>query len=76
MTGKAVTSYATPLDVVRTINDTQEGSPLLMHNTEVYTPMQVATTVTFMVGIIQVISEPCVRLKLIFSQEYKCGLYL
>ncbi|OXU22031.1 hypothetical protein TSAR_012510 [Trichomalopsis sarcophagae] len=55
MTGRAVTSYATPLETISSANNTLEGSQLLLHNTEIYTPIQVATAVTFMVGIIELI---------------------
>ncbi|KAJ8683173.1 hypothetical protein QAD02_018965 [Eretmocerus hayati] len=53
MTGKAVSSYATPIDI-STINSTNTGSQITT-STDVYTPTQVATAVTFMVGIIQLI---------------------
>ncbi|XP_024945220.1 solute carrier family 26 member 6 isoform X6 [Cephus cinctus] len=54
MTGKTVSSYATPSDILVKMNETasimgyQSSEPL-----PIYTPMQVATAVTFMVGTFQ-----------------------
>ncbi|XP_011498116.1 PREDICTED: solute carrier family 26 member 10-like [Ceratosolen solmsi marchali] len=54
MTGKAITSYSTPLENIGIDNHTQELETTI-DSKEIYTPMQVATSVTFMVGIIQLI---------------------
>jgi hypothetical protein len=54
MTGKAVNSYSTPIENIKIDNHTQELE-MTIDNKDIYTPMQVATSVTFMVGIIQVI---------------------
>ncbi|XP_015604071.1 solute carrier family 26 member 6 isoform X2 [Cephus cinctus] len=56
MTGKTVSSYATPSDILVKMNETasimgyQSSEPL-----PIYTPMQVATAVTFMVGTFQLV---------------------
>ena len=54
MTGKIVNTYSASLETIGTVNHTLEGAHLPMHNTEIHTPLQVATAVTFTVGIIQV----------------------
>ncbi|XP_058805489.1 solute carrier family 26 member 6-like isoform X2 [Phymastichus coffea] len=54
MTGRAVLAYSTPLETIENSNNTLKESQLLQH-TKIYTPIQVATSVTFMVGIIQLI---------------------
>lgn len=56
MTGKVVSAYSTPLENIENMksNLTQEDLHFPTVNTEIYTPIQVATTVTFMVGLIQV----------------------
>ncbi|XP_014203830.1 solute carrier family 26 member 10 isoform X2 [Copidosoma floridanum] len=61
MTGKTVSTYATHTDTINYYlanNMTrQEGYHLLnnSNNVEIYTPVQVATAVTFMVGLFQII---------------------
>lgn len=55
MTGKAVTAYSTPTEAVINQNLTDNLTiPMLEHPTALYTPIQVATAVTFVVGIYQV----------------------
>lgn len=54
MTGKAVQNYATPLDVLAKLNETNTTTTTTDLAMPIYTPIEVATTVTFMVGIIQV----------------------
>ena len=56
MTGRAVTSYAYLADVENadTFNNTLKTSEIMPQDKNIYTPIQVATTVSFMVGIIQV----------------------
>lgn len=61
MTGKAVTTYSTPDSTIKQYmaNNTIKvvGNHLLLANSsvEIYSPMQVATAITFTVGIFQVI---------------------
>lgn len=59
MTGKAVSTHSTPLETIENMknNYTLKGLHFLSDNTEIYTPIQVATTVTFMVGLIEVIAK-------------------
>ena len=56
MTGKAVILYATPDNLSSNSTDVYSTNNASLNETEqIYTPVEVATAVTFLVGVIQVL---------------------